>query len=118
MVESGFGSGYKGRSREGFANDLRGVYWSLTCQPAPSTQRHPLHPELLQPCGVVLSLPPCFILPLFSGALRRAHSLRKMAHGVRRPAGSSSAMYAWTHGCPAMLPYGTSTPYHHAGVHR
>ena len=115
---SGFGSGYKGRSREGYANDLRGVYWSLTCQLAPSTQRHPLHSEMLQPRGVVPFLPSCFILPLFSGALRRSHSLRKMAHGVRSPAGSSSAVYAWTHGSSAMLPYGTSTPYHHAGVDR
>jgi len=41
-----------------------------------------------------------------------------MAHGVRRPAWRSSAVYAWTHGSSAMLPYGAPTPYHHAGVDR
>jgi len=115
---SGFGSGYTGRSREGYANDLRGVYWSLTCRPAPSTQRHLLHSELLKSRGVVPSLPACFILPFFSDASRRAHSLRRMAQGVRRLAWRSSAVYAGTHGSSAMLPYGTSTPYHHAGVNR
>jgi len=117
-VGSGFGSGYKGCSREGYAYDLRGVYWSLTCRPAPSTQRHSLHSELLQPREVVPSLLSCFILPLFSGALRRAHSLRKMARGVRRPAWRSCSVYAWTHGSSATLPYRTSIPYHHAGVDR
>jgi len=117
-VGSGFGSGYKRRSRERYVIDLSRVYWSLTCRPAPSTLRHPLHSELLEPRGVVPSHPSCFILPFFSGALRRAHALRKIAHGVRRPAGSSSAVCAWTHGSSAMLPYGTSTPYHHTGVDR
>jgi len=116
MAGSGFVLGYKGRSRERYANGLCGVYCSLTCRPAPSTQRHPLHSELLQPRGVVPSLPSCLIPPMFSGASRRAHSLRKMAHGVRRPAWMSSAVYAWTHGSSAMMPYGTFSPDHHAGV--
>jgi len=106
------------RSREGYANALRGVYWSLTCRPAPSTQHHPLHSQLLQPREVVSSLPSCFIPPLFSGASRRAHSLRKMADGVCRPAWRSSTVYSWTLGSSAMLPYGTSTSYHHAGIEK
>jgi len=117
-VGSGFGSEYKGRSREGYVNDLRGVYWSLTHRPAPLTQRHLLHSELLQPRGVVPSLPSCFILSLFSGASRRAHSIRRMAHGVCRPAWRSSVVSAGNHGRSAMLPYGTSTPEHHVGVDR
>ena len=115
---SGFGSGYKGRSREGYENDPRVVYWSLKCRPAPSTQRNPLHSEQRQLRGVVPFLPSWFILPFFSGAPRRAHSLRKTAHGERRPAWRSSAAYAWIYGCSNMQPYGTTTPDHHAGVDR
>ena len=51
-------------------------------------------------------------------AASRAHSLQKMAYGTRRPAGSLSAVYAWTHGSSVVLPYGTSTPYHHKEVDR
>jgi len=117
-VGPGFGSGYNGRTPAGYSNDLSGVYWSLTRRPAPSTQRHLLHSELLQRRGVVPPLPSCFILPLFSGASRRAHSIRRMAHGVCRRACRLSVVSATTHGSSAMLPYGTSTPKHHAGVNR
>ena len=44
----------------------------------------------------------------------RAHSLRTMAHGVRRPAWWSSGADAWSHGCSAIHPSGTSIRDHHA----
>jgi len=50
--------------------------------------------------------------------VQQAHSLRKMAHGVRPPACRSFAVYARTHRSSATLPYGISTPDHQTEVDR